>query len=291
MEIGEIIVTGKSKVIGLIGYPVEHTMSPFMHNAAFRSLGLNLVYVPFSVPPESLLSAIKSMKSLGFLGFNVTIPHKRTIAKYLDKVEGFARKIGCVNTVVNKDGSFIGYNTDGEGFLMSLNDEGVKIEGKNILLIGAGGAAWGIGFSIMEKKPKKLFIMNRNIDNAETLRLNLSASFRKSTVLTLPNKEEPIKFTLQVTDLLINATPVGMDGESIPSFIDPKNLPEKAVVYDLIYSPPLTPLLKKAKERNLKVINGEKMLLYQGALSFKLWTDKEPPIDVMKKTLRKALHK
>jgi len=270
-------------------YPVEHTVSPFMQNSAFRALNLDYVYVPFSIPPENLLQALKAMKVLNFVGFNVTIPHKRAITKYLDKVEGFARKIGCVNTVVNREGEFLGFNTDGEGFLMSLKEEKVEIEGKDILLIGAGGSAWAIAFSIMKKNPKRLFILNRNMDNAEMLRLRLSMAFRKATILTLPHQKEPLKFTLQVTDLLINATPVGMDGKSMPEFIDPKHLSEGAVVYDLIYSPPLTPLLKKAKRRKLKVINGEKMLLHQGALAFKLWTGKEPPVEVMREALKKVL--
>ncbi len=289
MKYGEITVTGETRVIGLLGYPVEHTVSPFMQNSAFRALGLSYVYVPFSIPPENLLEALKSMKVLNFAGFNVTIPHKKAVAKYLDKVEGFARKIGCVNTVVHREGKFVGFNTDGKGFLMSLEEEKIEIEGKDVLLIGAGGAAWAIAFSIMEKAPKRLFILNRNMDNAEALRLRLSMTFRKATILTLPHQKEPLKYTLQVTDLLINTTPVGMDGKSLPEFIDPKHLSEGAVVYDLIYSPPLTPLLKMAKKRKLRVINGEKMLLYQGALAFKLWTGKEPPVEVMRKALDKIL--
>ncbi len=287
----EFFVEGETRLIGLLGYPVEHTASPAMHNAALKHLGLKYIYVPLSIPPENLLEAVKALKVLGFQGFNVTIPHKKNIIKYLDEADYHARLVGGVNTVVRKDNAFLGYNTDGEGFIRSLEEKGVNLEGKTVFLIGAGGAGWAIAFAIMKKKPRRLFILNRNMDNVEALRIRLSMAFRKSTILTLPHKKEPLKFTLQVTDILINATPVGMDGNSIPFDLDLKQLPSHAVVYDLIYSPPLTPLLKICKERGLKVINGESMLVHQGALSFRMWFGIDPPLEVMRKALRNYLRK
>ena len=285
----EFLVNGRTKVIGLIGYPVEHTASPPMHNAVFQKLDLDYVYIPFSIPPEDLLSAIKAMKTLNFVGFNVTIPHKKNIIKYLDEVDYHARLVGSVNTVIRENGRFIGYNTDGEGFIKSLEEKGVEVEGKTIFLIGAGGAAWAIAFAMMERKPRRIFILNRDMDNAEFLRIRLTMAYRKSTVLTLPHKKQPLKYTLQVTDLLINATPVGMDGESIPFDLEIEHLPPHAVIYDLIYSPPLTPLLKKGRNLGLKVINGVGMLVHQGAISLKMWLGIDPPLDVMKKAVEEFL--
>ncbi|AIJ04897.1 shikimate 5-dehydrogenase [Methanocaldococcus bathoardescens] len=276
------MVDAKTKVIGLIGHPVEHSFSPIMHNAAFKDKGLNYVYVAFDVLPENLKYVIDGAKALGIVGFNVTIPHKIEIMKYLDEIDKDAQLIGAVNTIKIEDGKAIGYNTDGIGARMALEEEIGKVKDKNIVIYGAGGAGRAVAFELA--KDNNIIIANRTIEKAENLAKEISEKLNKKF-------GEEVKFSgldvdLDGVDIIINATPIGMypnvDAEPI---VKAENMREDMVVMDLIYNPLETVLLKEAKKVNAKTINGLGMLIYQGAVAFKIWTGVEPNIEVMKNAI------
>lgn len=274
------MITGKTKILGIFGYPVEHTLSPFMHNAAFEALGLNYCYIPLSVSPENLKIAVTSLKALNIVGVNITIPHKEAIIPFLDELDGEAELIGAVNTVLNKEGRLIGYNTDGRGFVSSLREDGkIDPRGKKIIIIGAGGAARAIAFSLALEGAEKIFINDIIGEKAKELSCVLSTKTSTEAIYLKDLKEG-----IGEADILINATPLGMKKED-PLPIPPELLSKGLFVYDIVYNLPETSLLKEAKKRGANTLGGLGMLLYQGALSFKIWTGKEPPIDVMRKAL------
>jgi shikimate dehydrogenase len=279
-----MMITGKTKIVGLFGYPVEHTLSPFMHNAAFESTGLDYCYLPFSVRPEDLNISVGAIKALNIRGVNITIPHKETIIPYLDELDREAELIGAVNTVLNKDGRLIGYNTDGKGFVRSLREEGgIDPEGKKIMIIGAGGAARAIAFTLALEGVGKIFINDIIENKAKELSSAISNKISAEAIYIKDPKEG-----IGEVDILINATPLGMKKED-PLPVLPELLSQGLFVYDIVYNPPETSLLKEAKKRGAKTLGGLGMLLYQGALSFKIWTGVEPPIDVMKKALENKI--
>jgi len=276
------MVDAKTKVVGLIGHPVEHSFSPIMHNAAFKDKGLNYIYVAFDVLPENLKYVIDGAKALGIVGFNVTIPHKIEIMKYLDEIDEDAQLIGAVNTIKIEDGKAIGYNTDGIGARKALEEEIGKVKGKNIVIYGAGGAARAVAFELA--KDNNIIIANRTVEKAEKLAKEIAEKLNKKF-------GEEVKFSgldvdLNGIDIIINATPIGMypnvDAEPI---VKAENMREDMVVMDLVYNPLETVLLKEAKKVNAKTINGLGMLIYQGAVAFKIWTGVEPNIDVMKNAI------
>jgi len=258
-------VSGETKIIGIFGYPVTHSLSPLFQNAAFEALGLNFVYLPFLVKPEDLKGAVESIKFLNMVGVNVTIPHKKKVLVYLDELSSEAKMMGAVNTICYRDDKLIGYNTDGKGFISSLTKEGkFNPQGKRALILGAGGAAWAISFALIEAGVKRLSIANRTIKKAEILL-------------------ERLKEFLNEVDLLINATSVGMHPED-SLLINPKLLAPHTFVYDVVYNKK-TKLLKAAEDRNLPCLGGLGML-NQGAYSFEIWTHKKAPLKEMKEVLK-----
>ncbi len=282
------MVDAKTKVVGLIGHPVEHSFSPIMHNAAFKDKGLNYIYVAFDVLPENLKYVIDGAKALGIVGFNVTIPHKIEIMKYLDEIDEDAQLIGAVNTIKIEDGKAIGYNTDGIGARKALEEEIGKVKGKNIVIYGAGGAARAVAFELA--KDNNIIIANRTVEKAEKLAKEIAEKLNKKF-------GEEVKFSgldvdLNGIDIIINATPIGMypnvDAEPI---VKAENMREDMVVMDLVYNPLETVLLKEAKKVNAKTVNGLGMLIYQGAVAFKIWTGVEPNIDVMKNAIIDVIKK
>lgn len=279
------MINGSTKIVGIFGYPVKHTASPCMHNAAFQALNLNWVYLPFEVKPELLEIAVKAIVPLNIQGVNITIPHKRNVVPFLDKLSDEAEFIGAVNTIVKKGNKLIGYNTDGEGFIKALEEENISCVGKNVLVLGAGGASYGISRELLSKGVNKLTITNRTFEKAEDLKRRLSGKQFSGKVDTLPLEFSRFKSAIKDVHILINATSMGMK-EDEPLLIneDCLNAPLETVV-DLIYSPSETQLLKMAKERGIKTMNGLNMLLHQGALSFQLWTGKEAPLEVMRKAV------
>lgn len=278
-------VKGSTNIVGLIGHPVEHSFSPPMHNAAFEKLGLDYAYVAFDVSPDDLKSAIDGAKSLNIKGFNVTIPHKIEVMKYLDEIDEVAALIGAVNTIDFKD--MKGYNTDGIGAVRAI-EEVTSIKGKNVVIAGAGGASRAISFYIAKYGADKLTILNRNVEKAQKLASDVLDSNLIGSVEADSISE--IGSCLMQADILINTTPVGMhphvDDEPVASASD---MHEDLVVFDAVYNPNETVLLKEAIKAGAKPVYGIKMLLYQGAESFKIWTGNEAPVDVMEDALRKTI--
>jgi len=267
-------ITGKTKIVCLIGYPVGHSLSPKMHNACFLHLNMDWAYLPFPVKPENLEGAIRGLGCLGVVGCNVTIPHKIEAMKYLTEIDKKALKIGAVNTLLFNKGKIQGFNTDGDGFIASLKEIGFEPQGKNVLLLGAGGAGRAIGISLASCGIKKLAIFDLNEERGNSLGHSIEKDIEAVSLKKIEN--------LDGIDLLINATPCGMK-ENDPLPCDPSLIQEGQIVYDVIYKK--TPLLIEAEKRGARIMNGMEMLIHQGALSFKLWTGVYPPIDVMRKAI------
>ena len=279
-------IKGSTNIVGLIGHPVEHSFSPPMHNAAFEELGMDYAYVAFDVEPQNLKSAIEGAKSLGIEGLNVTIPHKIEVMKYLDEIDEVADLIGAVNTIDFKD--MKGYNTDGIGAVRAI-EEVASIKDKNVVIAGAGGASRAISFYIAKYGADKLTILNRNVVKAQKLASDVAGSGLVSNVEA--NSISEIASLLNDADILINTTPIGIhpnvNDKPIASASD---MHEDLVVFDAVYNPNETVLLKEAIKAGAKPVYGIKMLLYQGAESFKIWTDNEAPVDVMEDALRKTIN-
>ena len=276
------VISGKTKVCGVIGDPIEHTMSPVMHNAAFSELGLDYVYVAFRVKGEELDKAIEGMKALDIAGLNVTIPHKVTVIPLLDELDPLAEKIGAVNTIVNNGGFLKGYNTDAMGFLQALLDKGVEPEGEDVVVLGAGGASRAISF-ILAERGAYLVILNRieELDWAEELAQQISRVFRKE-VKAWELSELNLSTALDKADVLVNATSVGMIPNTAGTPVPLKLLRPGLVVFDIVYNPAETRLLREAGQAGAKTTGGLNMLAWQGALAFEMWTGQKAPVDLMK---------
>ncbi|MGI9953188.1 shikimate dehydrogenase [Moorellaceae bacterium AZ2] len=282
------MLTAATRLVGLLGYPVAHSFSPQIHNAAFRALGLDWVYLAFGVQPLLLPAAVAGMKALGFAGANVTIPHKESIMAYLDEIDPLARLIGAVNTIVIREGKLVGYNTDAGGFRRSLEEAGVDPAGKRALVLGAGGAARAVAFTLAQAGCAALTLANRNRDRARELARALEEACCPGVDI-FPLEDRALAEVLPGVDLVINTTSVGMNPyrEEVP--FNPDLLQPHHLVYDVVYNPPETRLLEAARRRGCSVIPGLSMLLYQGAEAFTLWTGREAPLEVMRKTLDSLL--
>jgi shikimate dehydrogenase len=273
------------KLFGLIGCPVSHSMSPLMHNDMFQRLGIDAYYHAFHVEKEHLKDAVQGIKALGIAGFNVTIPHKTAIIPFLDDIDEVASQIGAVNTVVNENGRLVGYNTDGPGFVRALSEElNIELEGKSILLIGAGGAARGIYFSLALSGAACIDLCNRTIEKAEQL-----ISEQTLPVLSSAYSIEDAAQILEKYDIIINTTSVGMHPNINETPICLKNLKKGAAVSDIIYNPLKTLFLKEAERRGALIQNGVGMFVYQGALAFEKWTGRFPNISRMKQIVIQQL--
>ncbi len=284
-------ISGKTKICALIGDPVEHTMSPVMHNAAYKKLGLDYVYIPFRVAPEQLAAAVDGLRALNVCGFNVTIPHKVSIIPMLDGLDPLAEKVGAVNTVVNNDGELRGYNTDADGFLKALLEREVEPAGKNVVVLGAGGASRAITY-ILADRGASLTILNRQmeLDWAENIAELISEDFgRVVWVLELCN--EYLAQALERADILVNATSVGMSPAGDESPVPAELLKDNLIVFDVVYNPIMTRLLGEAKAAGARTIGGIDMLAWQGALAFEKWTGQSAPLDLMRKEAIKMLER
>lgn len=267
-------ISGKTRVVALFGYPVEHSLSPTMHNAAFEHLGLDYCYVSFPVRPDLLKDGVRAIAALNLRGVNVTVPHKENVIPFLHRVDEEASFIGAVNTILNEEATLTGFNTDGRGFMESLSEAGISTEGKRVLILGAGGACRAISYYLSEKAASlQIFDIDDRkvlelVKDLNTLRTNVS--LRKS----LNNLEE--------TDILINATPLGLK-ETDPSPVDISLISERMTVCDLIYKE--TPLLKAAAKKGCTTLDGLGMLLHQGVLAFEIWTGVKPPLHIMRNAI------
>ena len=279
-------IKGSTNIVGLIGHPVEHSFSPPMHNAAFKALGMDYAYVAFDVDPFKLKQAIEGAESLNIRGFNVTIPHKIEVMKHLDEIDEVAALIGAVNTIDFKD--IKGYNTDGIGAVKAI-EEVTSIKGKNVVVAGAGGASRAISFYIAKYGADTLTILNRNVEKADSLAGDVSASGLIGEVKSDSMSE--IARYMADADILIDTTPVGMHPNvDAKPIVLAEDMHEDLVVFDAVYNPNETVLIKEAIKAGAKPVYGIKMLLYQGAESFKIWTAQEPPVDVMEDALRRTLN-
>jgi shikimate dehydrogenase len=282
-----MMVSGKTKIYGIFGYPVEHTFSPAMHNAAFRKLGINACYVPFAVHPENLAAATKAVIPLGLCGLNVTVPHKEKIIPHLDELSEEARLIGAVNTIEVKKGRLIGHNTDGRGFLRSLRER-AKYDpvGQRFLFIGSGGAARAVGFSLALAGAEKITFCDMDREKADLL----ARDIRDRTGVDAGTiTRDELKVFAASAGCLINATPLGLKkGDPLP--IPSDSIDRRHLVCDLVYNPPETKLLKAANARGAKGMTGLGMLLFQGVIAFEIWTDGvQAPVSIMKNALMKQI--
>ena len=279
-------IKGSTNIVGLIGHPVEHSFSPPMHNAAFDALGMDYAYVAFDVNPAELQKAIEGAKSLNIRGFNVTIPHKIEVMKYLDEIDDVAELIGAVNTIDFKN--LKGYNTDGIGAVRAI-EEVTSIKNKNVVIAGAGGASRAISFYIAKYGADSLTILNRNVDKAQSLARDVSNSGLIGDVKSDSINE--INAYLADADILVDTTPLGMHPHiNDQPIATAENMHDELVVFDAVYNPNETVLLKQAIEAGAKPVYGIKMLLYQGAESFKIWTGADAPVDIMEKALKDTLN-
>ncbi|MBX7149584.1 shikimate dehydrogenase [bacterium] len=278
------------KIVGIIGNPIKHSLSPIMHNAAFAAKKMPYLYMPFELQTEELVSflSIKNLKQKNIVGLNVTIPHKEAVIPFMHTLSPTAKAIGAVNTIVVKGSKLHGHNTDAAGYMMSLKKEaGFNVKGKNVVVVGAGGSARAVIYGVLSGKCASLCIVNRTLEKAQQLAKEFGQLFPKVSIEAyglnlIPN---PV---FKNCDLLINTTSMGLNGTPM-TVLPLELLKKKALVSDIVYTPLITPLLSAARRLKLKAHPGWGMLLYQGVLAFTLWTNKQPPVSPMKQHLQATL--
>lgn len=283
--------TGKTRICGIIGDPIEHTMSPVMHNAAFARMGIDYCYVPFRVSREDLGKAIEGMRALNIVGLNVTIPHKVAVIPFLDELDPLAEKIGAVNTIVNESGVLKGYNTDAAGFLQALLEQGIEPKSKNVVVLGAGGASRAVSF-ILAERGARLAILNRQseLDWAVELAKQISQTFNRKTE-ALELNEANLAALLDKADIVVNATSVGMRPDTDQTPVPARLLKPDLVIYDIVYNPIKTRLLGEAEAAGAKTISGIDMLVWQGASAAEKWTGLKEPVELMRQEVVRELQK
>ena len=274
-------ISGKTRACGVIGDPIAHSLSPTIQNAAFNHLKLDFVFLAFRVKAADLENAMQGMRSLGIHGLNVTMPHKSTVITCLDEVDSTVKFLGSANTLLNREGKLSGFNTDGVGALKALRENGAEPSEKNVLLLGAGGAAKAIAFALAQEVAE-LAILNRAAGKAKKLAEVLGHMFNRKVVGDALSPDAIAKH-LRDSNILINATSVGMKPNLNQSVVQPQWLRSDLAVMDIVYSPVETRLAKDAKAAGAKVVSGVEMLIYQGAASFEIWTGRSAPIEVMRK--------
>lgn len=280
------MISGKTKVFGLFGYPVGHTFSPVMHNAAFERLKMDACYVPFEVHPDRLRDAVAGVSALNIGGVNVTVPHKERVIPFLDDLSQEARLIGAVNTIEVRDGSLIGHNTDARGFIRSLEkDAKFDVKGRNILILGAGGAGRAVGFGLALAGAGRIGVYDVDAKKSGLLVKDIMEKTGVQAAAIEPG--DMAKFALEA-DCIINATPLGLK-PSDPIPLDKAYIKKGMLVCDLVYNPPQTSLLLIAKARGARILGGLGMLLYQGVAAFEIWTGRDAPVSVMKKALKNQI--
>lgn len=279
-------ITGRTGLTGLLGSPVVHSISPMMHNEAFRQLGLDYVYLCFDVGTEGLKTAVEGLKTLGVRGFNCTMPDKNLMCELADKLSPAAKMIGAVNTVLNEDGVLTGYNTDGMGYMQAVKDAGYDIIGKKMTLLGAGGAATAVCVQAALDGVKEInvfSIRDQFFERAQKMVDTINKETKCKASLYDFEDESVLKKSIDNSDILTNGTSVGMEPNTDACIIkDSSFLHEGLIVSDVIYNPRETKLLQMARENGCHTFNGLYMLLYQGAEAFKIWTGKEMPVEIIK---------
>ncbi len=273
-----IKIDGHTQHLGIIGYPIEHTFSPAMHNFISEAVHNNFIYSAYLIPPEQLENAINAVRALDIKGINVTAPHKVEVMQYLDEVTDTARELGSVNTVVNRGGKLYGYNTDADGFCMMLEKNDIPIKGSNILIIGAGGVTRPTVIRLIDNGASAITVLNRTKEKADSLADDIMKvkGFKINTTVN--------SFDF---DIVINTTSAGMEPQenalptdSISEISDLSFINENTAVVDMIYNPSETRFLKESRERGAKTLNGLGMLIYQGVIAYELFTDTKLPSNI-----------
>ena len=279
-------IDSKTILTGLFASPSAHSVSPIIHNNAFEKLGLNYVYLSFEVNKDNLKDAAQSIKTLNMRGVNLSMPNKKEVIQYLDEISETAKLSQSVNTIVNDNGILKGYSTDGKGFFKSLEEEKIFMKDKNITILGTGGASIAIISQAVFEGIKNIFVFKRDKNWKEQKKIldNIASKTNCNIELNSLEDKNILKRKIEESDLLINATSVGMKEDF--SLIEDKSFFRKdLIVSDIIYNPEKTKLLQIAEKEGCKIINGIGMLLYQGALSFELWTNKKMPVDYIKEII------
>ncbi len=277
-----------TKLTGLIGHPIKHTFSPFIHNISFELNGLDYIYLPFDVPSSNLKTALKGIVSLGIKGLNVTIPHKENIMLIMNDVSEEASIIGSINTIVNDMGKLTGYNTDVNGIYETLVDYKEEINGSEVSVVGAGGAARAVIYSLIRYfKPSRIYLINRTEQRAESLKNYFIDKMKFDSFKTLELFPPDLVEVFGNSKLIVNATSVGMFPESDDIITTlGSSFTKEQIVFDLVYNPPQTALLKLAASRGAITLDGLKMLVFQAAKSFELWTGEQMPVEKVYKSLQ-----
>ena len=280
-------ITAKTQKVGLLGWPLGHSLSPAMHNAAFAVSGLDYVYLPLPTPPELLPQAVAGFKALGFVGVNVTIPHKIAIMDYLDEIDSSAKLVGAVNTIIIKEDRLIGYNTDAGGYIRSLEQAGITVAGKSAVILGAGGAARAVVAGFVGANIASITIGARDKSKADGIAQLFSGSIPVNGVAWDSNE---FATALAKANIVVNATPLGM----YPAIVSQPPvlwdiLPQSAVISDLVYNPLVTSFMDEGIRRGHTVVGGESMLFEQGAMAFELWTGCKAPTQIMRQALLAGL--
>lgn len=268
-----------TRTYAIIGDPIDHSLSPALHNASFAFLGLDCTYIAYRIPKGDLDASIADLKKIGIAGFNVTIPHKVDMMRLLDEVDEECKKVGATNTVVNTDGRLKGYNTDVDGFLDPIRKRKIDCKGADVLVVGAGGAARAIIAGFAKEKVRKITVANRTQERAKEMVNFANQLGLESEYIDLTKAGESAASFM----FIVNATSVGLKGEGCP--ISTKNITRNSIVYDIVYMPVETPLIQQAKEQRATIIYGWEMLLAQAAKSFEIWIGKPAPYEAMKLTL------
>lgn len=286
-------MNGTTKVVGVFGHPIGHTLSPLMHNAAYAAMGLPYIYVPWHVLPEQLGSAVAAIRALQLAGVNVTIPHKTAVIPHLDEIAPAAKLMGAVNTIENREGRLIGHNTDAPGFLYSLQEQGgCDPAGRHILFLGAGGSTKPLAAQMLLAGAASVVIANRTLARAQALSQELQLLNQPGSVQAVALDVSAAAFcsALAAADVLINTTSVGMyPHHKTPPLVPAHLLHRQLLVCDIVYNPRKTALLTAAQQAGCRTLAGWGMLAYQGALSIEIWTGQKAPISLMLATLNEAL--
>ncbi len=285
-------ITGHTKIVGVIGAPVEHSRSPQMHNAALVKAGLDYVYVPFHVPVDAVAAAMNGFKALNVVGINVTLPHKQAVIPFLTFISQEAELIGAVNTLTFINGEIYGENTDAPGFLRALEETGASVPvDKDVVVLGAGGSARAVVVALALAGVRSVVIANRTVSKAVALaeelseKINVQEETGHKTVLEgIGLQDSRLPDAVKGSALLVNTASSSMD-TSHPLLIDPNWLQPSTTVYDIVYTPPMTTLLTTAAEKGCKIVGGIGMLVHQGAIAFERWTGVEPCVETMQKAL------
>lgn len=280
-----ICVSGKTRVYGIFGDPVSHSLSPVMQNAAFRHFGIDAVYVPFHVRAGGLATAVASLRSLDIAGINVTIPHKETILLLLDQLDPVAAQIGAVNTVVNDNGILTGYNTDASGFIRSAQEDlGFAPQGKKVLLLGAGGTCRAVVAVLLSLGVASVIIANRTLHRAQQLVDAFKEISPSQRLLAVGYQDRAFDDALSTADLIVNTTALGLRGEAL-DFLSLEQLKRSVSLYDMVYSAAGTPLIRSARAAGIRCVDGFALLAAQGDDAFYLWTQQRCPKSFMRQQL------